>query len=109
MSAPAATAALADREKLHALIAAERERFAAEHPRSRALHERATESLLSGVPMPWMAKWVGGHPIYLASAAGSRVTDAEGHEYLDLALGDTGAMAGHSPAPVLAALRSREE
>jgi glutamate-1-semialdehyde 2,1-aminomutase len=109
VSAPAAAAALADRGRLHALIAAERERFAAGRPRSRALHERAARSLLSGVPMPWMAKAVGGHPIYLASAAGSRVTDADGHEYVDLSLGDTGAMAGHSPAPVLAALRSRAE
>ena len=107
MSAPAAWTALADRDRLHALIDAERRRFAELRPRSRELHERATQSLLSGVPMPWMAKWVGGYPIYLASARGSRVTDADGHDYVDLALGDTGAMAGHSPDAVTAALHRR--
>ena len=30
------------------------------------------------------------------------VTDLDGHEYVDFSLGDTGAMAGHSPAPVVA-------
>ena len=49
--------------------------------------------------MPWMAKWAGGFPVYLAEAHGARVVDIDGHEYADLCLGDTGAMAGHSPAP----------
>jgi glutamate-1-semialdehyde 2,1-aminomutase len=47
--------------------------------------------------MTWMAKWVGGHPVYAAAAHGASVTDVDGHSYVDFALGDTGAMAGHSP------------
>ena len=47
--------------------------------------------------MTWMAKWAGGHPVYAASARGARIEDVDGHEYVDFALGDTGAMAGHSP------------
>jgi glutamate-1-semialdehyde 2,1-aminomutase len=35
------------------------------------------------------------------------VTDIDGHGYVDFALGDTGAMAGHSPEPVVAAIHSR--
>ena len=35
------------------------------------------------------------------------MTDVDGHEYADLCLGDTGAMAGHSPEPTLAAVRER--
>ena len=59
--------------------------------------------------MPWMAKWAGGFPVYLAEAHGARVVDIDGHEYADLCLGDTGAMAGHSPAPTVAAVRERLE
>ena len=34
----------------------------------------------------------------------TRVTDIDGHEYVDFCLGDTGAMAGHSPAAVAEAV-----
>jgi glutamate-1-semialdehyde 2,1-aminomutase len=93
-----------DRDRIAALHRTELARFAAEHPRSRELFERARGSLLGGVPMTWMAKWVGGHPVYAASARGASITDVDGHTYVDFALGDTGAMAGHSPAPTIAAV-----
>jgi glutamate-1-semialdehyde 2,1-aminomutase len=96
-----------DRAHLGALIDAELQMFAEANPRSREHHCRAISSLLSGVPMPWMAKAVGEHPIYLESAGGSRVTDVDDHEYIDFALGDTGSMAGHSPPPVMAAIEER--
>ena len=48
--------------------------------------------------MTWMNKAAGGFPLYLDTARGARVRDIDGHEYVDFALGDTGAMAGHSPA-----------
>ena len=86
-----------DRDRLAALTAGERERFAADHPDSLELHERGRASLLAGVPMPWMAMWPGGSPVYLAKARGACVTDVDGNEYVDFCLGDTGAMAGHSP------------
>lgn len=76
-----------------------------------ALATAATETLLHGVPMPWMSRWAGGVPLYLDGARGCRVTDVDGHEYVDIALGDTGAMPGHSPQPtvdaVIARLRDR--
>ena len=98
-----------DRDRLATAHAAEVERFAAEHPNSRALFEQAKRSLVSGVPMTWMAKWVGGHPVYAKSARGARIEDVDGHTYIDFALGDTGAMAGHSPGPTLAAVHRRLE
>jgi len=101
------TSATLDRERLAAVHRAERERFAAEHPRSRELFERARGSLVSGVPMTWMAKWVGGHPVYAASAHGASIEDVDGHRYVDFALGDTGAMAGHSPPATVAAVERR--
>ncbi len=101
------TAADLDRERIAAVNRAERQRFAAAHPRSRELFERARGSLVGGVPMTWMAKWVGGHPVYAAGAHGASVTDVDGHTYVDLALGDTGAMAGHSPPATVAAVQRR--
>jgi glutamate-1-semialdehyde 2,1-aminomutase len=92
---------------IDALIERELARFAAEHPRSAQLHERASGSLFGGVPMPWMMLWAGGYPVAVAEASGSRLIDVDGHEYVDLCLGDTGAMAGHSPVPVLEALQGK--
>jgi glutamate-1-semialdehyde 2,1-aminomutase len=89
------------------VIEREREEFARLHPRSRELHERGRGSLLAGVPMSWMTMWAGGHPIYLAEAEGARLVDVDGNEYADFCLGDTGAMAGHSPEPVMRAIREQ--
>ena len=51
--------------------------------------------------------WSGGFPLALDRARGNRVTDVDGHEYVDLAMGDTGAMAGHSPQPTVDAVQRR--
>jgi glutamate-1-semialdehyde 2,1-aminomutase len=61
----------------------------------------------AGVPMSWMAKWPGGFPIFVATAKGSRFHDVDGIEYVDLCLGDTGAMTGHSPDPTIAAIHKQ--
>lgn len=89
-----------DRNRLAESLANELERFELEHPRSRELHERALRSLFGGVPMPWMMRWAGGFPVYGERASGSHIIDVDGHSYIDFALGDTGAMPGHGPAPV---------
>ncbi len=86
-----------NRAHLADLIAQEEQRFTAEHPKSKALFDRARTSLLDGVPMNWMAKWAGPFPIFVAEAKGSHFIDVDGLEYVDLCLGDTGAMTGHSP------------
>ena len=57
--------------------------------------------------MTWMNKWSGGYPVYLATAKGNRITDVDGNAYVDFALGDTGAMAGHSPDATVAAIQER--
>jgi glutamate-1-semialdehyde 2,1-aminomutase len=90
------------------LIAREREEFARRNPRSRELHEQARASLLGGVPMSWMTMWSGGFPLYLDRAHGATVVDVDGHEYADFCLGDTGAMAGHSPEPTMRAISGIE-
>jgi glutamate-1-semialdehyde aminotransferase len=101
------TAASLDRAHLARLMAAEQARFAADHPRSEALDRRAQASLLDGVPMPWMVKWAGPFPLYVDVAAGAHFTCVDGHDYVDFCLGDTGAMAGHGPAPTIAAVEAQ--
>ena len=98
---------IVDRGRLGDLTARETEAFALARPRSRALAERARRSLLGGVPMTWMMRWAGPFPLFLAEARGARVVDVDGHEYVDLCLGDTGAMAGHAPEPVVRAVAER--
>src|SRR5215831_6770060 len=88
-------------------MAREERAFADAHPRSLELFERAKRSLLSGVPMNWMTRWAGGFPVFVARAEGARFEDVDGHTYVDLCLGDTGAMAGHAPRPTVEAVARR--
>ncbi len=75
-----------------------------QRPNSRAWHERAravlpggnTRSVLGFDPFPFR----------VAHAAGSELTDIDGHRYLDLLGNYTAGLLGHSPAPVLAAARA---
>jgi glutamate-1-semialdehyde 2,1-aminomutase len=90
--------------RLDELLERELERFEREHPRSRELARNAEESLLQGVPMPWMVRWAGGFPVFAADAGGARFRDVDGQEYIDFCLGDTAAMTGHSPEPTVRAI-----
>ncbi|MGL4409563.1 MAG: aspartate aminotransferase family protein [Zoogloea sp.] len=92
---PQGIAALYQREAAH---------FTAAHPRSAALAEETGAHFLWGVPMHWMNDWSFPSPLFVQSAEGARFTCADGLEYDDFCLGDTGAMFGHSPAPVAAAI-----
>ncbi len=98
-----------DRARLTALMLREEERFRKEHPRSQELFQRARHSLLSGVPMNWMAKWASPFPVFVREARGAHFTDVDGREYVDLCLGDTGAMTGHSPQAAVNAIREQAQ
>ena len=52
-------------------------------------------------------RWPGAFPLFVDMATGARFTDVDGLEYVDLCLGDTGAMAGHVPARVDAAIAAQ--
>ena len=81
--------------------------FALRHPASAELARQAGENLLSGVPMPWMTRWPGTHPVFFSEAHGGRFRDVDGLEYVDFCLGDTGAMTGHGLSQVAEALHHR--
>ncbi|HEY6069431.1 MAG TPA: aspartate aminotransferase family protein [Gaiellaceae bacterium] len=90
-----------------ALLERELARFEREHPRSHELARQADDSLLAGVPMPWMVRWAGGFPVFADEARGARFRDVDGHEYVDFCLGDTGAMTGHSPEATVRAVEAQ--
>nr|WP_271473020.1 transaminase [Pontimonas sp.] len=86
---------------------AEIARFEQERPRSREHFDKATHRMPDGVPMLWMAKWPGPWPVYVNHAQGAHFTCVDGIDHVDLCLGDTGAMVGHSPKPTVDALSAQ--
>jgi glutamate-1-semialdehyde 2,1-aminomutase len=96
-----------DRTRLQSLMEREQKKFIADRPKSAALFERSRKSLLGGVPMNWMAKWAGAFPPFVREARGAEFFDVDGHRYIDLCLGDTGAMTGHSPSATVSAVEQQ--
>ncbi len=88
------------------LLARENARFIQRNPKSAALAKAAEKNWLRGVPMHWMVDWGTPFPLFVDKAKGVDLTDADGNSYIDFCLGDTGAMFGHAPEPVAAALRA---
>jgi glutamate-1-semialdehyde 2,1-aminomutase len=54
-----------------------------------------------------MADWPTPFPLFVHEANGAHFTDVDGHAYADFCLGDTGAMFGHAPPAVEAAMREQ--
>jgi glutamate-1-semialdehyde 2,1-aminomutase len=86
-----------NREKLAELIDREIALFRERTPESLRLTEEAKGVMPGGVPMPWMSEWHTPYPLFNQEAKGSKLIDVDGNEYIDLCLGDTGSMLGHSP------------
>ncbi|MES2263843.1 MAG: aspartate aminotransferase family protein [Pseudomonadota bacterium] len=96
-----------DWARAQALAAAERAAFIARNPRSQQLAAQGAQHLLFGVPLHWMNDWSTPFPLTVRDAGGAGFCDADGHDYIDFCLGDTGAMFGHSPAPVAKAIAAQ--
>jgi glutamate-1-semialdehyde 2,1-aminomutase len=78
--------------------------------RSAALYARACRAIPGGVSSPVRAfRAVGGTPLFIASGAGARITDADGRSYLDLVNSWGPLIAGHAHPAVLAAIRAALE
>jgi len=97
-----------DRARIKELFKREGKRFDEQHPKSKALFERAKSSLLAGVPMNWwFFNWlslIGVSTIFAKEGRGAHIIDVDGREYVDFCFGDTGSMFGHSPKPVVDAV-----
>lgn len=85
----------------------ERTNFLKLHPHSIALSEKANQHFLYGVPMHWMNDWGTPVPLFVQQALGAHFICADGIDYSDFCLGDTGAMFGHSPLPVAKAIAAQ--
>jgi len=74
--------------------------------KSAELFERAKKSIPGGVNSPVRAfRAVGGNPVFVNRASGSKIYDVDGKEYIDY-VGSWGPMiAGHANARILGALR----
>lgn len=89
------------------LLTNERAFYLQLHPRSITLSGKAHAHFLYGVPMHWMNDWGTPVPLFVQRAEGAHFTCADGIEFTDFCLGDTGAMFGHSPAPVARAMAAQ--
>ncbi len=89
------------------LMKIEEQRFLDLHKASTAAFNQSSKVMHEGVPMSWMAKWPGAHPVFVQEAKGAHFTDLDGHDYIDFCLGDTGSMTGHSPAATVAAVKAQ--
>jgi glutamate-1-semialdehyde 2,1-aminomutase len=96
-----------DRTQLQVLIQQELKHFKNKHPKSHQLFEQAKSYLHQGVPMNWMVRWAGSFPIFVERASGAHFVDVDGCDYIDLCLGDTGAMTGHAPTVAVEAIIKR--
>ena len=98
-----------NRDHLKKLMKIEEARFLELHPKSGEIFAQAKQVMPGGVPMSWMAKWPGAYPVFVESAHGAHFTDVDGNEYVDLCLGDTGSMTGHSPSATVTAIQDQLE
>ncbi len=85
-----------------ALSAAQKAIYAERTPGSARLYERARTAMPLGVASSFQA--ASPYPIYLASGAGSRVTDVDGNSYIDYHNGFGTMIAGHAHPAIVAAI-----
>ena len=94
-------------ERIAELMKIEDQRFLDTHKASTEAFNQSSKVMHEGVPMSWMAKWPGAHPVFVKEAKGAHFTDLDGHDYIDFCLGDTGSMTGHSPTATVAAVKAQ--
>jgi glutamate-1-semialdehyde 2,1-aminomutase len=74
-------------------------------PKSAAIFERGTHTLVGGVNSPVRAfRAVGGSPLVIERAAGARLWDVDGREYLDYVCSWGALILGHAHPDVVAAI-----
>ncbi len=84
-----------NRQRLTQVLEIEETLFKRLHPKSQIASELSFQSLVGGVPMPWMTRLPGAFPIHVRQAHGAMLSDIDDIEYIDFCLGDTGSMTGH--------------
>jgi len=75
--------------------------------RSKEMFEEAKQHLAGGVA--GSGAYRNPYPLYIKEAKGSRIWDIDGNEYIDIMCSAGPAILGHSPAPVIEAVREQLE
>ncbi|MEO8094101.1 MAG: aminotransferase class III-fold pyridoxal phosphate-dependent enzyme [Pseudolysinimonas sp.] len=88
--------------ELVAELAAARERFIQRNPRSRDAHEIAAAAMPGGNTRTTL--FYGPFPVTMVAGAGCRMTDLDGHEYVDMLGEYTAGLYGHSNPVIRAAI-----
>jgi glutamate-1-semialdehyde 2,1-aminomutase len=91
------------------LVAREAPIYEQLRPRSQAMFANPAPGFYDQVPQHWMRDWPMPFPFAVAGASGSTLTDIDGNTLVDFCLGDTGAMFGHAPRPIVEALSQSGE
>ncbi|HVB87839.1 MAG TPA: glutamate-1-semialdehyde 2,1-aminomutase [Candidatus Dormibacteraeota bacterium] len=89
---------------------AENSAASSERPRTSQVFERAQKILVGGVNSPVRAfRAVGGTPLVIDRAAGSRVWDVDGREYIDYVCSWGALILGHAEPDVVAAIADQAQ
>jgi glutamate-1-semialdehyde 2,1-aminomutase len=83
------------------------EQYIAKTKASRKMYEEARQHLPGGVA--GSGAYRKPYPLYMKKAQGSRLWDVDGNEYIDIMCSAGPAILGHSPAPVIMAVREQLE
>ncbi|MFQ6013329.1 MAG: aminotransferase class III-fold pyridoxal phosphate-dependent enzyme, partial [Thermoplasmata archaeon] len=84
-----------------------REQYVLRHPTSQKLFDRAVAEIPGGVSHN--IRFFPPYPLFVESAAGTRLRDVEGHEYVDYWMGHFALLLGHNPPPMVEVLREQLE
>lgn len=90
-----------------AALAFEQQQFRATHRACAAASQRCETHFLYGAPLHWMSDWGLPGALHVREAQAARLCCCDDVWLDDFCLGDTGAMFGHSPAPLVQALREQ--
>ena len=93
-----------DRPRLDAALAKARARYVADNPKSEAAHHQARRFMPGGNTRTIL--YHDPFPLRVVSGHGPRITDADGHEYLNLLGEYTAGLFGHSHPVIRAAIDS---
>jgi glutamate-1-semialdehyde 2,1-aminomutase len=93
--------------KLSQIIAEQEEIFVRRQPSSARLAVRAAQHLTGGVTSSWQI--TAPQPVWLSHGRGSKVTDVDGNEYVDLHGGYGAALAGHAHPAIAKAITDQAQ
>ena len=96
-----------NRNRLDEVLEIEEILFEKLHPKSKIATASSFNTLVGGVPMPWMTRLPGSFPIHVRQAQGAMFTDIDDLDYIDFCLGDTGSMTGHGVKEITEAISAQ--